>query len=104
MKRAGEGLIRAGYGSSTKNKDFSYHLSLILSLIFKYKSIIKMNLDLMEFISINFDEYSDILNHWIALHALNNVNYFDSFGGEDIPKEIKIIIDKSIVVVNNFRT
>ena len=58
----------------------------------------------MEFISINFDAYSDIRNHWIALHALNNVNYFDSFGVEDIPKEIKIIIDKSIVVVNNFRT
>ena len=63
-----------------------------------------MNLDLMEFISINFDEYSDIRNHWIALQALNNVNCFHSFGGEDIPKEIKIIIDKSIVVVNNFRT
>ena len=33
----------------------------------------------------------------------NNVTYFDSFGVEHIPKEIKIFIDKSIVVANIFR-
>ena len=33
----------------------------------------------------------------------NNVIYFHSFGVEHIPKEIKIFIDKSIVVVNIFR-
>ena len=33
----------------------------------------------------------------------NNVTYFDSFGVEHIPKEIKKIIDKSIVVTNLFR-
>ena len=50
-----------------------------------------MNLDLMEFIleiiclikdgvyTINLDEYSDIGTHWIALYALHNVTYFDSF-------------------------
>ena len=32
-----------------------------------------------------------------------NVTYFDSFGVEHIPKEIKTFIDKSIVVTNNFR-
>ena len=53
---------------------------------------------------INLDEYSDIGTHWIALYALNNnVTYFDSFGVEHIPKEIKIFIDKSIVVANIFR-
>ena len=53
---------------------------------------------------INFDEYSDIGNHWIALYALNNnVNYIDSFGVQHIPKEIKRFIDKSIVVENIFR-
>ena len=52
----------------------------------------------------NFDEYSDIGSDWIALYALNNnVTYFDSFGVEHIPKEIKKIIDKSIVVTNLFR-
>ena len=53
---------------------------------------------------INLDEYSDIGTHWIALYALNNnVTYFDSFGVEHIPKEIKIFIDKSIVLTNIFR-
>ena len=38
------------------------------------------------------------------MYALNdNVTYFDSFGVEHIPKEIKTFIDKSIVVTNNFR-
>ena len=53
---------------------------------------------------INLDMYSDIGTHWIALYALNNnVTYFDSFGVEHIPKEIKILIDKSIVIANIFR-
>ena len=38
------------------------------------------------------------------MNALNNnVTYFDSFGVEHIPKEIKIFIDKSIVVANSVR-
>ena len=46
----------------------------------------------------------DIAVHWIALYALNsNITYFDNFGVEHIPKEIKIFIDKSIVVANIFR-
>ena len=52
---------------------------------------------------INLDEYSDIGTHWIAFYALNDVTYFDSFGVEHIPKEIKIFIDKSIVLANIFR-
>ena len=38
----------------------------------------------------NLDEYSDIRTHWIALYVQNkNVTYFDCFGVEHIPKEIK---------------
>ena len=38
------------------------------------------------------------------MYALNNnVTYFDSFGIEDILKEIKILIDQSIDVTNIFR-
>ena len=38
------------------------------------------------------------------MYALNNnVTYFDSFGVEHVPKEIKIFIDKSVVVANIFR-
>ena len=53
---------------------------------------------------INLDEYSDIGTHWIALYALNNnVTYFDSFGVEHIPKEVKNFINKSTVITNIFR-
>ena len=52
---------------------------------------------------INLDEYSDIGTHWIALYASNNsATYFDSFGVEHIPKDIKTFINKSIIVTNIF--
>ena len=38
---------------------------------------------------INRDEYSDIGTHWVALCINNDVTYFDSFGVEHVPKEIK---------------
>ena len=48
---------------------------------------------------INLDEYSDIGTHLIALYVnVESVTYFDSFGGEHIPYEIKISIDKFTVV------
>ena len=38
---------------------------------------------------INLDGYSDVGTHWIAFYVKNNdINYFDSFGVEHIPKEI----------------
>ena len=44
---------------------------------------------------VNLDEYSDIGTQWIALFVLNNdITYFDSFGVEGIPKEIRTFIDK----------
>ena len=44
---------------------------------------------------INLDEYSDIGTHWIALYVKNNdITYFDSFGVEHIPKEIKAFINR----------
>ena len=44
---------------------------------------------------INLDEYSDIGTHWVALYVHNNdVTYFDSFGVEHIPKEIKTFINR----------
>ena len=39
---------------------------------------------------INLDEYRSIDTHWIALRVNgDNVTYFDSFGVEHIPKQIK---------------
>ena len=44
---------------------------------------------------INLDEYSDIGTHWFVLWIDNNsVTYFDSFGVEHIPKEIKAFINR----------
>ena len=42
---------------------------------------------------INLDEYEDIGTHWIALFCKKNeIVYFDSFGVEHIPEEIKEFI------------
>ena len=57
---------------------------------------------------INLDEYSDIGTHWIALYVHNKtVTYFDTFGVEHIPKEIKKFIKGTIdnrnIIANIFR-
>ena len=45
---------------------------------------------------INLDEYFDIGTHWVALYLIDNdVTYFDSFGVEHIPKEIKKFISNN---------
>ena len=45
---------------------------------------------------INLDEHYDIGSHWVALWVNNNnVNYFDSFGIELIPKEIRAFINNN---------
>ena len=50
---------------------------------------------------INLDEYSDIGTHWIALYINNKtVTYFDSYGVEHIPKEIKKIINDKNIITN----
>ena len=70
-----------------------------------------MNQDLMVFFSrdnlpkikdgsyvISLDEYSDIGTHCVALYvqnSKNNVIYFDFFGVNHIPKEIKAFINNS---------
>ena len=44
---------------------------------------------------INLDEYGDVGTHWIALFCnRNEIVYFDSFGVEHIPEEIKEVIDR----------
>ena len=53
---------------------------------------------------INLDEYCDIGTHWIASYLLNdNVTYFNSFGVEHIPKEIKAFIGNKNIKANIFR-
>ena len=53
---------------------------------------------------INLDEYESIGTHWIALYVNDNdVAYFDSFGVEHIPKEIKKIIVNKNIIANIYR-
>ena len=53
---------------------------------------------------INLDEYSDIGTHWVAFYVENNiVTYFDSFGVEHIPKEIKAFIKNKNIKTNIFK-
>ena len=53
---------------------------------------------------INLDEYSDIGTDWVALYVNNNnVTYFDSFGVEHIPKEIKAFINNKNIKASVFR-
>ena len=48
------------------------------------------------------NEYESIGTHWIALYVNdNNVTYFDSFGVEQIPKEIKKFIGNKNFVGKN---
>ena len=50
---------------------------------------------------INLDEYTDVGTHWIAFFAKNNeVIYFDSFGFEHVPKEIKRFIGHNDIKTN----
>ena len=53
---------------------------------------------------INLDEYENMSTHWIALFAKTKCTvYFDSFGIEHIPKEIKHAIGNKEIKANIFR-
>ena len=59
---------------------------------------------------INLDKYKSIGTHWIALYVnINNgsasydATYFDSFGVEHIPKEIKEFIENRNIIANIHR-
>ena len=77
-----------------------------------------MSLDLMEFFQeiiclkkvmdetwvTNVDEYEDVGTHWIALFcSRSEIAYFDSFGVEHVPEEIKEFIGNKNIIANIFR-
>ena len=52
---------------------------------------------------INLDEYANIGTHWIALFCKKNeIVYFDSFGVEHIPEEIKKFFGNKNIKANIF--
>ena len=53
---------------------------------------------------VSLDEYSDIGTHWIALYVNDKrTTYFDSFGIDDIPKEVKKFIGNRKIITNIYR-
>ena len=53
---------------------------------------------------INLNNYADVGMHWIALFCnRNEIVYFDSFGVEYVPKEIKIFVGNKNITANIFR-
>ena len=56
------------------------------------------------FYIINLDEYESMGTHLIALYVnAKNVTYFDSFGVEDIPEEIRKLIGNKNITTNIYR-
>ena len=95
--RAGEGTIRAGYGSKEflpphqlTNFEIQryYHNEPRFNGVYSRDTLPK-TIKYGAYV-IHLDEYSDTETHWLALYVNNKpVTYFDSFGIEHIPKEIK---------------
>ena len=53
---------------------------------------------------INLDAYADNETHWIALYVVNNdATYFDSFGVEHVPREIRHFIGNKNMQTNILR-
>ena len=53
---------------------------------------------------INLDEYADVGTHWIALFCnRNEIFYFDSFGVEHVPEEIKEFAENKEIIANIFQ-
>ena len=52
---------------------------------------------------ISLDEYADVGTHWIALLCKSEIVYFDSFGVEHVPEEIKDFIGNTSIKANIFR-
>ena len=52
----------------------------------------------------NLDEYADVGTHWIALFCnRSEIVYFNSFGVEHVPEEIKEFIGNKNIKANIFR-
>ena len=53
---------------------------------------------------INLNEYADVSTHWIASFCnKNEIVYFESFGVEHVPEEIKKFIANKNIKANIFR-
>ena len=109
--RAGEGTIRADYGS--KNILTPHPLTNFVIQVYYQneprfigvysRDTLPGKINDGSYV-INLDEYSDIGTHWIALYVNNKtVTYFDSFGIEHISKELKKFVNNKNIIAKIFR-
>ena len=122
VMRAGEGTVRVGYGSkrsSLKDLRFKRKIDSTTSLTNFEIQVCYQNEPRFNGVYsrdnlpnkikdgayvINLDEHSDIETHWIALYVnAKTMTYFDNFGVEHIPKEIKKCINNKNIIANIFR-
>ena len=112
--RAAEGIVRAGYGSPIKKALIPPHPLTNFEIEKYFENEPRFNGvysrdNLLKTIKngayvINLDKYADLSTRWIALYVKNNeVIYFESFGVEDVPKEIKRFIGHKYIKANIFR-
>ena len=121
--RAGEGIVRAGEGTKKKSLMAAHPLTNFEITEYyenepRFNGVYSRN-NLPKTIKkgayvINLDEYADVGTHWIALYVQSTsvydtyvknkeVIYFDSFGVEHIPKEIKKSISNKDIKASIFR-
>ena len=112
--RAGEGNIRGGCSSSMKKALIQPHPLTNFEIKDYYENEPKFNLvysrdNLPKTLKngayvINLDEYAGVGTRWTSFYVKNNeVIYFDSFGVEHVPNEIKRCIGHKNTKTNIFR-
>ena len=53
---------------------------------------------------INLDKYADVATHWVALFCNRNETvYFDRFGVEHVPENVKEFVGNKSIIANIFR-
>ena len=107
--KKGKGIVRAGYENK---KDFNAASSFEIQKYYdnepKFNGVFSRD-NLPKKVKdgayiIKLDEYKDVGAHWIALFVKKNeIVYFDSFGVEHIPEEIKEFIGNKNIKANIFR-
>ena len=54
--------------------------------------------------AINLDEYADVCTYWVALFSSRSeIVYFDNFGVEHVPEEIKELIRNKNIIADFFQ-
>ena len=111
--KKGEGIVRAGSGKKMgflmlphPLTNFEIHKCYKneprFNGIFSRNNLPKKIKD--EAYILNLDEYADVGTHWIALFCnRNDIVYFDDFGVEHVPEEIKKFIENKNIKANIFR-